>query len=265
MTFLLNYLYPIAWWIVLPCLDALNYRWRGESLWRGQARHFFLITFPLSVIYWTGFEVLNLFFPQWRYVGGIRTLSVQVAFGAVAFATVIPIMVECYWLVAGRICVPAGLERAAARHTPAFLIAGLLCLLTPLVSDFFWVNQVMWIGPAIMLLPYAQKKACRDGRSFWMGIVFGSLLAGLLWEAINFQAQTRWQYSIEMQQPHLFEMPVFGYLGVIPFGVSTLIVYEWQRRISATRSTGLALYVIALGTLWIMTRIYVDRGLWVFT
>src|SRR5690242_13652418 len=94
-----EFTYPIVWWGLLLVIDALNRIKTGATLWN---RHFWLIVMPASVIFWLVYEFLNLFAPQWRYTGGIRSLPAQILFGFAAFATVIPIMVECFRLVAGR-------------------------------------------------------------------------------------------------------------------------------------------------------------------
>src|SRR6266545_3798339 len=103
---LADYTYPIVWWGLLLIVDEWNAR-SGRSLWRGRLRHFLLITLPISVLFWLLFELLNLASPQWRYRGDITGVTAQVLFGFVAFATVIPIMVEAIWICMGPFCLPA--------------------------------------------------------------------------------------------------------------------------------------------------------------
>lgn len=47
-----------------------------------------------------------------------------------------------------------------------------------------------------------------------------SLVCGFFWEMFNFYSLARWQYSIPyVQVLHLFEMPILGYAGYLPFGL----------------------------------------------
>jgi hypothetical protein len=66
-----------------------------------------------------------------------------------------------------------------------------------------------------------------------------------------------------LNEPHLFEMPIAGYLGFIPFGLSTVVLYAWQLPLRASAGMGIALYAIAIVALYAMTPIYVDKSLWI--
>jgi len=228
---LADYTYPLVWWGALLLIDAWNERRVGRSLWRGSARHFLLITVPTSVLYWLLFELLNLASPQWRYRGNIESVAGQSLFGFVSFATVIPIMVEAYWLVMGTICPPGAIALKVREWKAASIITGLLLLAVPLWNRVVWFNQGMWVAPALVLLPFTAVQSCDAKRRFLLGVVLAGLLAGFSWELINNWAPTHWEYLILPRAPHLFEMPVAGYLGFIPFGLATAMVYQWQLRL----------------------------------
>ncbi len=53
-----------------------------------------------------------------------------------------------------------------------------------------------------------------------------ALCCGFFWELFNYHSLARWQYAIPYVQVfHLFEMPILGYAGYLPFGlVSALII-----------------------------------------
>ena len=73
--------YPIVWWGLLAMIDALNFRLREFSIWRGNSGRFIGILLPISVILWTFFEFLNIAAPQWRYSGAIQSVPGLVALG----------------------------------------------------------------------------------------------------------------------------------------------------------------------------------------
>jgi len=258
---LADYTYPIVWWGLLLIVDEWNAR-SGRSLWRGRLRHFLLITLPISVLFWLLFELLNLASPQWRYRGDITGVTAQVLFGFVAFATVIPIMVEAIWICMGPFCLPAAVARVLEQWKPACTAIAIVLLAVPAFNPVFWFNQGMWFAPALLLLPWLREPRCASPGPFLGGIVAGGLLAGFFWELINFGARTHWEYLILPHIAHLFRMPLPGYLGFIPFGVSAIAVHEAQAHIKARVTTAALLYLAAFGGLYALTVVYIQRSLW---
>jgi hypothetical protein len=50
----------------------------------------------------------------------------------------------------------------------------------------------------------------------------GALVCGWFWEMWNYWAFSRWEYAVPfLEFAHLFEMPLPGYLGYLPFGLET--------------------------------------------
>src|SRR3954469_11971902 len=117
--FLTDYSYAILWWGVLLLTDLWNSRRHGLSIWNWRC---FAIILPFSVLMWDVFEVLNLPAPQWHYRVGVPGMWPKVLVLFASFATVIPIMVEAWWLVAGRTCIPADLLGAFRRYRFAWLL-----------------------------------------------------------------------------------------------------------------------------------------------
>jgi hypothetical protein len=245
---LADYTYPIVWWGLLPIVDAYNHRRRGLSLWRGRARQLF--------------EALNLAAPQWRYKGGIDNVHAQALFGFIAFATVIPIMVEAYWLVGGPFCLPQQFAAAFRKWRWAAIMIGLILAAIPFVNRVFWFNQGMWLAPGLMLLPFGKSPPCARTRRFVGAVAASGLIAGFFWELLNYWARTHWEYLILSTTPHLFQMPLPGYTGFIPFALTSMVVYEQQGRLRARVVTSVLLYAAALGVLYLLTTEYMNRGLW---
>lgn len=249
-----DYVYPALWWGALLLIDAWNERRRGLTLWSAQT---FVVLLPVSVLFWLYFEALNLASPQWRYAGGLRSPVLQTVFGFIAFATVIPITVEFWWAVAGPVCVPVRLRHAG----PALITAAVLTAI-PFFNHVFWWNQGMWLAPAIALLPFAPARSCGPSGSYVARLIAAALLMGFVWECFNYGARTHWEYLILPSAPHLFEMPVPGYVGFIPFMAAGHVIFEWQRRIPPRPVVAMALYAVALVGLWALTVRYLEVGLW---
>ena len=52
----------------------------------------------------------------------------------------------------------------------------------------------------------------------------GALICGFFWEMWNYFSLARWTYTIPfVQRFHLFEMPILGYGGYLPFGLACLL------------------------------------------
>jgi hypothetical protein len=75
------------------------------------------------------------------------------------------------------------------------------------------------------------------------------LVAGFLWETLNWFSRTHWEYLILSSWPHLFQMPWVGYIGFIPFAFTVLVIYALASRIPADIRAGLWLYGIAFAGL----------------
>jgi len=57
-------------------------------------------------------------------------------------------------------------------------------------------------------------------------------ISGVFWEFWNYWATTRWVYDVPyFGYVKLFEMPVLGFLGFMPFIVESFAIYVFVRRI----------------------------------
>src|SRR5262245_30558552 len=72
---LATFAYPIVWWGLLAVLDAINFARWGQSPFRRDPAHFLAVTVPLSALFWSLYEYLNLAYPQWRYAGIIPSTA----------------------------------------------------------------------------------------------------------------------------------------------------------------------------------------------
>ena len=67
-------------------------------------------------------------------------------------------------------------------------------------------------------------------RSDWQPILLPALAAlycGFFWELWNVKSFAHWEYSVPYVQTfHLFEMPLLGYAGYLPFGLTCLAIAD---------------------------------------
>jgi hypothetical protein len=54
-----------------------------------------------------------------------------------------------------------------------------------------------------------------------------ALVCGFFWEMWNSHSAAKWIYTVPfVDRWHVFEMPLLGYLGYLPFGLECLLVME---------------------------------------
>ncbi len=250
--------YPILVWGLLGMLDAWNLRKWNHSLMRGRPAFFWGMVVPASSLFWLFFEFLNLLYPQWRYLNVPANEVAATLLSFLSYSTVIPLVMEVFWLFHG----PEellGLSGKLARVTqrgrrwilPAFALALLLLFL---LDRSFVTAQVMWCIPLFVFLPFVPAtfvpvngNASPERRMVLPSIIGAAFLSGLIWELGNYWARTKWDYLLLRNAPHLFEMPIAGYLGYIPFAFSVLTVYLWLRaRVAYSPRRAIAMYGLAL-------------------
>ena len=70
----------------------------------------------------------------------------------------------------------------------------------------------------------------RDKRGDWRPVVsaaLAALICGFFWEMWNYYSLARWTYSVPLVQRFpVFEMPLLGYAGYLPFGLECVVAGE---------------------------------------
>ena len=64
-----------------------------------------------------------------------------------------------------------------------------------------------------------------DWRSVWVGTA--ALICGVFWELWNWRSLAHWEYALPfVHRFQLFEMPLLGYAGYLPFGLECVAVVD---------------------------------------
>jgi len=216
---------------------------------------YFLSLFPLSAAFWWLFEYLNRFVQNWHYVGVGELSSIEYFLRAtIPFSTVIPAVIGTAELLTSYPAVSAGLERFTPIHVLArnWLSWSLLILSgLGLLGIGLWPNYLfplVWVGPLLLIVsleslagqptllsPLAQG----DWRGVWVAAL-AALICGLFWELWNWKSLAHWEYAIPfVHRFQLFEMPLLGYAGYLPFGLQCVAVVNFclSRQFQARWST----------------------------
>ena len=202
-----------------------------------RSRRGFVLLFVLSVPFWWLFEAINLRLGNWEYLGRERFSDLEYALlASLAFSTVAPAVVGTAELCRSL----AGFERFARgprlpnnrRVLTASGLVGLAMLTAMLLwpryaFPFAWTSLVFLLEPVCALLGRRSLLDDLQGGDWrpWMSLWASGLICGFFWEFWNLYSYPKWIYHIPFVGfGKVFEMPILGYLGYLPFALELELV-----------------------------------------
>lgn len=240
--------FPLCWAGVLVALDGLARVRRGSSPLRTAPD--WIATALASVVFWDVFELVDLRLKNWWYAGVSPSPWVSAAFGAVSFATVLP-AVRLLLFVARD---PAAVVQRQRRPALLLALGGVLLALALLFPRYAFALAWVFLWPLCeALASLLQRRALAtplESRAFVRVAALGIPL-GLLWESLNWQCRRGWVYTVPFfERWKLFEMPLPGYLGYLPFlleaAAALALLDRLRPHLRGVRGALAALAVIAL-------------------
>jgi hypothetical protein len=232
-----EWLYVAVWWSYILFIDGIIYRIKGNSLIISRTKSFFLML-PWSVVIWLVFELFNVGLRNWYYASMTPSLLERWSGYFIAFATVLPGIFETSELLEA-----IGIFRSNSlpvsqidnsRYSRAYLIIGIILFLLPIILPKYFF-PVIWLSFIFLLEPINYWLSKKSGglllRKQWGTILrlsFAGLICGLLWEVWNWHAVAHWVYALPyFHYLQIFQMPVLGYLGFMPFAWECYLMYEF--------------------------------------
>jgi hypothetical protein len=231
------------WLGFILVVDALTVRRVGSSIMTRSPRGW-LGLFVVSAPAWWLFEAINLRTGNWEYLGRDEFSAIGYALMAtVAFSTVIPAVFGAAELVRSY----AWVDRfAAVRPLPEGRfgpIAQAAAGATMLALLLVWPREcfpLVWVSLWLLLEPLNDRLGARtligplrrgDARPL-VALATGALLCGVFWEMWNFASFPKWIYHIPyVGFGKVFEMPVLGYGGYVPFAWELFALYQLVARV----------------------------------
>jgi hypothetical protein len=229
------------WFGYIGIVNAFTYKRSGRCMVLHRPKYLASL-FVVSAFFWWYFEYLNRFVQNWHYINIEGLSAVQYAiFATLPFSTVLPAVLGTYDLLQTF----PGLSRGLATYKELDVINTKPMALTLLTTasigllgigiypDYlFWL---LWLSP-LLILTSVQRLAGRETiftplrRGNWSRIfllALSALICGLFWEMWNYFSYAKWLYSIPfVQRFHVFEMPILGYAGYLPFGLECAVVAD---------------------------------------
>ncbi|MEH6577062.1 MAG: hypothetical protein V7731_08275 [Amphritea sp.] len=219
-------------------MNSLSYKRTGDCLLLSHPGRF-LMLFPLSALFWWFFEYLNLFANNWYYLGYKQTTALEYALSAtLSFSTVLPAVICCsHWLASFQ-----RLDQAFTHCWPVrppypriLALIAVVATLASLVGLGGWPRfffPLTWVSPLVILISIQVLSGQETiftplMRGDWRPVclpALAGLLCGFCWELWNFGSIDHWEYSIPyVSRFYLFEMPILGYSGYLPFGIQCML------------------------------------------
>lgn len=228
-------------------LDAAAHARGGRSM-IASAPGRYLALYPMSAAAWWYFEFINRMIKNWWYEGAdVFGPWTYVLYASLCFSTVLPAVLAARNLLATLPFLtrsyqngPAvrGNARGRAWGWMATGVIGLFFIgLFP--EPLFFMT---WLAPLALMagaLSLAGEKTPFDGlkRGDWSPVITAALAAlvcGFFWEMWNYWSLPKWHYDVPyVDVLHVFEMPLLGFYGYLPFGplcvcFATLLGFEGE-------------------------------------
>jgi len=239
-----RYTFTPLWLSYIICTNAWLVARTGSCLiYRNKLN--FLLLFPISGAFWWSFEWLNRFANNWIYLEAGDTSSAEyILHATICFSTVLPAVASTRELLGTWGRLQSVLARGPLLSINISRWASLLTL-TVTSAAFLWIGRypqylfpVLWVGPLIIWLALLglQNKSwgweelkLGDWRDL-LSWTIAALICGFFWEMWNYHSMVKWVYQVPyFSQFYVFEMPISGYLGYLPFGLECAIVVKMVR------------------------------------
>lgn len=225
-------------WIV--CVNALVHRAENQCpLVKSPFK--FLILFCVSALFWWVFEYLNRFVGNWYYSGSQYPGGQYFLLATLSFSTVLPAVesMKEYLLTFDRI--KNGFKRCHAipglNSRPSALLmvifSSIFLFLIGLFPDALFF--LVWICPLFLFMGcriffcrcHIFSGVTKGDFTLVVAYALAALVCGFFWEMFNMYSLARWQYAIPfVDRFHLFEMPILGYAGYLPFGLECAVIID---------------------------------------
>lgn len=226
------------WLSFIISINAMTFR-KKKSCPLLESKSRFSLLFLVSAIFWWIFEYLNRFVGNWHYTGSQYPALQYFLLATLSFSTVLPAVASMkeYLLTFDRF--QYGFKNAwpiKKIDTRPFALSLIITACIPLYLISLFPDILfftVWISPFFILLgfrifsgrPHILSRLNHGDFTMVAAYATSALICGFFWEMFNMYSLARWQYSIPyVDVLHIFEMPILGYAGYLPFGLECALI-----------------------------------------
>ena len=226
------------WFSFIILINGICYFRSGTSMLTGRPVYFFRL-FIISAVFWWFFEYLNRFVQNWYYTGAEYSPLTYFLLATLSFSTVLPAVLSMQALLR---TFPS-LESRFGQMKPMPLkhptVIAVFCLLFAsaglstigVLPDLLF--PLLWISPLLIIASLQQIFGKPTIFNSWvtgdwrhpLSAAMAALICGFFWEMWNSYSLAKWTYSVPLvHRFQIFEMPILGYAGYLPFGLECAVV-----------------------------------------
>jgi len=226
------------WISFILVINALCFRKTGRCMITDRTR-FFLLLFPVSALFWWFFEYLNRFVQNWSYTGVHYSSFEYFCYATLSFSTVLPAVLGSQELIASFSWVHHGFSNGRSFRASfpkvsawsALAISGIGLACIGVRPDHLFA--LLWISPLLIIVsiqslmdePHVLSNIANGDWRLVVSSASSALFCGVFWEMWNYYSLAKWEYSVPfVDRFHIFEMPVLGYAGYLPFGLECAVI-----------------------------------------
>ena len=226
------------WLSYIVVINAMTYRRRGTCMMLDRPG-VFLALFPSSALFWWLFEYLNRFVQNWQYVGVHFSPGAYFWSATLSFSTVLPAVLGTREWIVGSCWIQRGFKDFPRVRIPcqrAVAAAVLMVSGAGLAGIGVWPDllfPLLWVSPLLIIVSLQiiwqeysmlDHMAKGDWRDFTAS-AFAAFICGGFWEMWNYYSLAKWEYAVPFVHKYLvFEMPVLGFAGYLPFGLECAVI-----------------------------------------
>lgn len=226
------------WISFILTINAMTYRRTGRCMLVDQTG-FCLLLFLFSALFWWFFEFLNRFVQNWYYTG-VQLEPLEYFLSAtLPFSTVLPaVMGTREWLLSSpwwkktfQNFLPIHFSRPKLVAWCVLFSAGVGLAGVGIWPDYLF--PLLWMSPFLIITtlqaifnePHVFSDVVRGDWHLVLSSAMAALLCGFFWEMWNLYSFAKWEYNLPfVDRFRIFEMPILGYAGYLPFGLECAAV-----------------------------------------
>ncbi len=219
-------------------INGLNEALFGKSLLKHFSGKLFVILFAISIPLWWFFEYLNDYIKNWHYILPRQISGIEYFVRAsISFSTVVPAVLSTASLMLNFFeKIGCKLEFKPIKVRSIDLVFTFTLGIFSMFLIIYFPGQAFaltWLAPFFVIEPinYILGLPTIIGKfnhGEWLmpiALMTATLFTGFWWELWNFYSMPKWIYTVPyINFWKIFEMPLFGFLGYLPFG---LVVYSY--------------------------------------
>lgn len=233
-------------------VDGLVYTRKGSSMIKRNKLNYILL-FVISAPCWWLFELLNSVLGNWHYLGKECFSDLEYfLLASLSFSTVMPsvfgtaeLASTFRWLknsdaFKGKLSIRPDRKTLLVCFSSGCITLAMLLVWPEYFFYLVWLSVYLIIEPVnfqlknTSLFEYLSKGNWMPVISLWTGV----LICAFFWEMWNLFSYPKWVYYLPIADfLHVFEMPVLGYTGYLPFSMELYALYNFTAGLAGQKQT----------------------------